>query len=284
MISQLPKVSSGARLPLLLLAVLSGTTSFIAGCKSAPEPSVRDRRSSFRAQQRAFTGDSIHSILQTFLLIASAQDSPDPKLDPGSGGIFLAPAPQGAFTQGLCVGVDPDGYLLTAGHVLREKNYVVGWMEGRLQIQPARVIIRSGQGDGASELAVIQVERHLDYCARFGAAPAVNDPVFAVVCNRTPSGIGGALDLAGGIVLDGGRDPSGRVRRAIGTDVPLWHGDSGGPLLSGAGDLVGINSAIEFAWFGNRNFLGGFRRLSYFPDEGLVRRVISADKAQAQKR
>jgi hypothetical protein len=45
--------------------------------------------------------------------------------------------------------------------------------------------------------------------------------------------------------------------------------------------LIGINSAIEFTWFGRREILGGFDRISYFPDEGLVQSVIAADKAKA---
>jgi hypothetical protein len=108
--------------------------------------------------------------------------------------------------------------------------------------------------------------------------------VFAVVCDRSGAGIGGELDLAGGTVLGGGRDSSGGLDPVISTDVPLWHGDSGGPLLSGTGDLVGVNSAIEFTWFGRREILGGYRRLSYFPDAGLVRRVIAADEAKAAAR
>jgi S1-C subfamily serine protease len=264
-------------LPLLVL--LSAAPPFLAGCLSPPEPSERERRASFRVQERAFTGDSIHATLQTYLVIAAGPNAPEPALNPESGGIFLPPAPDGTYTQGLSVGVDPAGYLLTAAHVLRERNFVIGWIDGRLEILPARVLFSSGPGSG--DLAVIRVDGKLDYFARFGAAPARNDRVFAVVCNRGTSGIGGHLDLAGGIVLRGGVDPSGHLDPVISTDVPLWHGDSGGPLLSGAGDLIGVNSAIEFTWFGPREFLGGFNRLSYFPDEGLVRRIIADDKAMA---
>jgi S1-C subfamily serine protease len=270
----------GSRRQLVLFALSSAASLFLAGCVSPPEPSTQERLASFRVQERAFTGESIHAILQTYLVIAAAPHAPEPTLDPRSGSISIPPSPEGTYTQGLCVGVDRDGYLLTAAHVLREANFVVGWIDGRLQIRPARVLVKNGPRNGGADLAIIKIGGHLDYCARFGSAPARKERVFAVVCNRRPSGIGGALDLAGGTVLDGGTDSSGHVEPVISTDVPLWHGDSGGPLLSGAGDLIGINSAIEFTWFGNGDILGGFRRLSYFPDEGLVRRVIAADRAR----
>ena len=126
---------------------------------------------------------------------------------------------------------------------------------------------------------MIRVDGRPDYCARFGEIPSVGEPVFAVVANRPPNGIGGALDLAGGTILDEGPDHSGGPGPVIVTDVPLWHGDSGGPLFSGAGELVGINSAIQFTWFGRRSVLGGYSRVSYYADERLIRRAIADDKA-----
>jgi S1-C subfamily serine protease len=253
---------------------------FLGGCQSAPEPTARERRTSFRTQQRSFTGDSVHSTLETYLVIAGGPGSSEPTVDASTGRLFLPAAPAGTYTQGLSVGIDPDGYLLTAGHVLRERNFVVGWVDGRLEIRPARILLRSGPRDGGVDLAVIRIDGKLDYWAHFGKAPARKDLVFAVVCNRGHSGIGGELDLAGGAVLGGGRDATGRIDPMISTDVPLWHGDSGGPLLSATGDLIGINSAIQFEWFGNREVLGGFKRLSYFPDPSLVLRTIASDPAR----
>jgi S1-C subfamily serine protease len=270
--------ADAALLPLFLVA---SAVAFLPGCQSAPEPSVRERRESFRMQQRAFKGDSVHSILQTYLVIAGGPNLAQPSLDAKTGSLYLPPAPEGTYTQGLSVGIDPDGYLLTAGHVLRERNFVVGWIDGRLEIRLARVLMRSGSRDTGGDLAVISVGGKLDYFAHVGSAPARDDRVFAVVCNRGHSAIGGELDLAGGILLEGGRDSEGHVNPVIRTDVPLWHGDSGGPLLSAAGELIGINSAIEFTWFGRREILGGFNRISYFPDDGLVEGVIAADKAKA---
>jgi S1-C subfamily serine protease len=271
--------SSASSFATRLVAIPAAAGLFLWGCVSAPEPTPQQRAASFRLHQREFRADTVPTVLQTCLVIAAARDAPDPTLDPQTGHLAISPAPDGSYTQGLCVSVDPDGYLLTAAHVLRDRNFVIGWFGGGLRILPARLVFRNGPGFPRSDLAVIRVDGRPDYCARLGKVPSVGDPVFAVVCNRPPNGIGGALDLAAGIVLDEGADPSGGPGPVLGTDVPLWHGDSGGPLFSAGGELVGINSAITFRWFGKREVLGGYSRISYFPEEGLVRRAIAADKA-----
>ncbi len=258
--------------------------ALVGGCLSPPEPNLQQRGMSFRLRQKEFKADSVATVLQTCLVIAAGRDAREPALDPRTGQIAIPPAPDGTYTQGLCVAVDPAGYLLTAAHVLREQDFVIGWFGGALRILPARMVPAIGPALLGADLAVIRVEGRPDYCAHLGTIPAMGDPVFAVVCNRLPKGIGGALDLAGGTVLDEEPDPTGGNGQVIGTDVPLWHGDSGGPLFTGAGDLVGINSAIKFSWFGKRQVLGGFSRVSFFPDEGSVRQVIAADRAQALKR
>jgi len=261
-----------------LFASLGALAALASGCHSALEPTAAERHASFRTQQNAFTGDAVRAILQTCLVIGAETGYPAPALDPGSGSISLSHAPEGAYSQGLAVGVDAGGYLLTAGHVLRETNYVIGWIDGRLQLRRARVVYRGGPAGSGADFAVVRIDGTLDYVARYGKAPERNDRVFAVVCNRGVSGVGGQLDLAGGAVLDGGADALGRVNPVITTDIPLWFGDSGGPLLSGAGTLVGVNSAMEFTMFAGSRVFGGYKRLSFFPGEALIRRIISDDR------
>jgi S1-C subfamily serine protease len=270
-----PNPIGHARAPLLASLCF---LAFAAGCQTALEPSAAERHASFRTQQNAFTGDTVRAILQTCLVIGTGTGSAAPELDPGSGSVSLPHAPEGAYSQGLAVGVDPGGYLLTAGHVLREKNYVIGWIDGRLQIRRARVVFRGGPAGSGADFAVVSIDGKLDYVARYGRAPGRNDPVFAVVCNRGGSGVGGQLDLAGGAVLEGGADSHGRVDPVITTDIPLWFGDSGGPLLSGAGEFVGVNSAMEFSIFAGSRVFGGYKRLSFYPEEALIRRIVSEDR------
>ncbi len=259
-----------------LFAALASAALLVAGCHSALEPSVHERFASFRQQQRAFVGDPIAVVLETYLVIAGGPGAWQPSIDSATGALRLPPAPQGAYVQGLGVGIDPGGYLLTARHVLRERLFVVGWINGRLDVRPASVVAMGAPSIARADFAVVRIPGRLDYTARYGMAPRRGDPVFAVVCNRGRDDIGGELGLAGGTVVDGGLDASGRTDPLIATDIPLWHGDSGGPLLSSAGNFVGINSAIEFSWLSG----GYFKRLSFYPEEALVRRIIAADKAR----
>lgn len=257
---------------------LAAAAALLSGCLSPHEPSARERRQSFRDERRSWTGDSARAVLETFLVIAASGASTPPSVDAATGALSVPPAPEGTYTQGLSVGVDADGYLLTAGHLLRARSWVVGWMDGRLQVKPARIVHRSGPSGGA-DIALIHVDGRLDYCGRLGPAPSRGDPVFAVVCIRSAGGIGGSLDLAGGVVRGGGGRPGRPADPVVTSDVPLWHGDSGGPLLSADGDVVAINSAIELTGIGVTDALGGFRRVSYVPDASLVLGAIAADKS-----
>lgn len=236
------------------------------GCHSILSPTVADRHASFRTRQGAFSGDSVRADIQTFLVITLGPGAGTLSVDPATGVIRLSGAPGGTYGQGLAVAVDRAGYLLTARHILGAHNYVIGWMDGHLGVFPARIV-----SSGPSDLAVIAVQAHPDFAARVGLAPPVGTPVFAVACNHTQATIGGELTLVGGILLAPavGRD-------LITSDVPLWYGDSGGPLLAPNGDLIGINSAIRFSW----SYGGSYVRLSCPVDGALVGRLIAADLAR----
>jgi S1-C subfamily serine protease len=249
----------------------------ISGCHAALEPTARDRHNSFALQRAAFRGDTVQATLQTYLVIGAGAAVAPPTLDRGTGSLRVAAAAPGAYAQGLAVGVDPSGYLLTARHILRERTYVVGWMNGRLDILPGRVVAAGPPGKPAGDIALIAVDATLDFCARFGAPPARGDTVFAVVCDHSPGGIGGELGMAAGTVL--GAAAPGAGRPLIATDVPLWYGDSGGPLLSAGGELVGLNSAIHFAWAEGGQVVGDYVRYSCPADGARTVRVIAEDRA-----
>ena len=78
-------------------------------------------------------------------------------------------------------------------------------------------------------------------------AVAVGDPVLAIgsplaLANTVTAGIVSALDRT----IQAG-EPGGPVRyyAAIQTDAAVNHGNSGGPLVDGAGRVVGVNSMIK---------------------------------------
>ncbi|WP_372433037.1 S1C family serine protease [Micromonospora vinacea] len=144
------------------------------------------------------------------------------------------------------------GFIATAdGHVITNDHVVAGG-SGKASVvfndgstAPATIV---GQ-DPESDIAVIKVSRPGLRPVEFGDsdALAVGDPVLAIgsplsLANTVTAGIVSALDRT----MQAG-EPGGPVRyyAAIQTDAAVNHGNSGGPLVDGAGRVVGVNSTIK---------------------------------------
>ncbi|MEV4631414.1 trypsin-like peptidase domain-containing protein [Micromonospora sp. NPDC049523] len=138
-----------------------------------------------------------------------------------------------------------DGYVITNDHVVEGSN-------GR-----ATVVFNDGSTTAAtvvgtdpeSDLAVIKVSRPGLVPVEFGDSDsiAVGDPVLAfgtplALANTVTAGIVSALDRT----ISAG-EPGGQVRyyAAIQTDAAVNQGNSGGPLVDGAGRVIGVNSVIK---------------------------------------
>ncbi|NJP35604.1 S1C family serine protease [Micromonospora thermarum] len=144
------------------------------------------------------------------------------------------------------------GFVATAdGHVITNDHVVAG-ATGRASVvfndgstAPATVV---GQ-DPESDIAVIKVAKSGLRPVEFGDsdALAVGDPVLAIgsplsLANTVTAGIISALDRT----MQAG-EPGGPTRyyAAIQTDAAVNHGNSGGPLVDGAGRVIGVNSTIK---------------------------------------
>lgn len=138
-----------------------------------------------------------------------------------------------------------DGYVITNDHVVAGAT------------GPATVIFNDGSfasatlvgQDPESDIAVIKVTKEGLRPVAFGdsEALAVGDPVLAVgsplsLANTVTAGIISALDRT----MRAG-EPGGPTRyyAAIQTDAAVNHGNSGGPLVDGAGRVIGVNSTIK---------------------------------------
>lgn len=144
------------------------------------------------------------------------------------------------------------GFIASAdGHVITNDHVVAGGT-GK-----ASVIFNDGTSaagtlvgqDPESDIAVIKVARTGLRPVEFGDsdALAVGDPVLAIgsplsLANTVTAGIVSALDRT----MQAG-EPGGPVRyyAAIQTDAAVNHGNSGGPLVDGAGRVIGVNSTIK---------------------------------------
>jgi putative serine protease PepD len=150
---------------------------------------------------------------------------------------------------GLGVGsgfvVSAEGHVITNDHVLGgdTEDTVVSFHDGSTA---AAVVVGR---DAESDLAVLRVDRTDLLPVRFGDsdAIAVGDPVLAfgsplALANTVTYGIVSAVDRA-----IQSSEPGGPIRyyAAIQTDAAVNRGNSGGPLVDEAGQVIGINSVIR---------------------------------------
>ena len=148
------------------------------------------------------------------------------------------------FTEGGSLGSGviyrQDGTIVTNEHVVDGAEQVeIGFADG--QRLPGRVVA----ADAGTDLAVVQVDRTGLPAARFQTElPQVGELAIAL---GSPLGFEGTATA--GIVSGLGREIPGSAQQStalvdlIQTDAPISPGNSGGALVDGQGDVIGINDA-----------------------------------------
>jgi len=134
--------------------------------------------------------------------------------------------------------ISPDGYVVTNNHVISDASDVKVILEGGDELA-AEVV----GADTRTDLAVLKVsyDGNLPY-VEFGDSDSarVGEWVLAI---GNPFGLGGTATA--GIISARGRDiRSGPYDDYLQIDAPINSGNSGGPVFNGAGQVIGINTAI----------------------------------------
>ncbi len=154
---------------------------------------------------------------------------------------------EGGATAGEAVGtgliVSADGEILTNAHVIADATEIRVRLAGDTEPTEAELIA----SDVGNDLALLQIDASDLPVAPFAPAGTarLGDQVVA---------IGFALDLAGdpsvtlGIISALDRtiitENQGALDGLIQTDAAISSGNSGGPLVDGAGQVIGINTAV----------------------------------------
>ncbi|HET7670837.1 MAG TPA: Do family serine endopeptidase [Burkholderiales bacterium] len=199
-----------------------GQPDFKALMKSAG-PSVVNVVSTRKVQSAAAGASAPQDPMQEFLrrFMPDAPERTPPARGLGSGFI-----------------ISEDGYILTNAHVVAEFDDVNVRLADSKREFKARVI----GVDKRSDVALLKVEAQGLPVAKLGASAKL-EPGDWVAAIGSPFGF--ANTITAGIVSAKGRSlPDEMYVPFIQTDVAVNPGNSGGPLLNLAGEVVGVNSMI----------------------------------------
>ena len=147
--------------------------------------------------------------------------------------------PRSMPSQGLGSGfiVSPDGYIVTNAHVVDGASEVTVKLTDRREFT-AKVI----GSDKRTDIALIKIDAKNLPALDLSAPPGVRQGEWVIAIG---SPFGFENSVSAGVVSGVHRAlPGGQMTPFIQTDVAVNPGNSGGPLLNAAGQVVGVNSQI----------------------------------------
>jgi putative serine protease PepD len=158
--------------------------------------------------------------------------------------ISIQQGPALATGEGAGTGIVLDGGLiLTNAHVVADATSITVTASGGDNPRDATLVA----SDEAADIAVLQVDD------TSGLVPATLGDSSEVAVGDDVIAIGNALALEGGLTVTSGivsaadrevDTDNGTMTGLIQTDAAISSGNSGGPLVNTAGEVIGINSAV----------------------------------------
>ena len=232
---------------LITNGVRAGRDDNSAKAKPLSVPSPVELSSVFRQVAQEIEGAVVNISTETIVTrrrrrSPRLQEGPDPFRD-FFDRFFRFPNPDEpdsfrARSLGSGVIVDAKGYILTNLHVVEDAAVIEVRLPDDNKEYRAELV---GQ-DRETDLAVIKIDagRPVPY-AKLGNSDGaqVGDWVLAI---GSPFGL--KSTVTAGIISYKGREGGQQFQRFIQTDAAINRGNSGGPLVNLAGEVIGINTAI----------------------------------------
>lgn len=147
-----------------------------------------------------------------------------------------------ASSAGTGIVLTADGQVLTNAHVVAGTSTVTVVLAGETAGHPATVL----GADAANDIALLQVQ------GVSGLTPATIGDSDTVVVGEGVLAIGNALDLDGAMSVTSGiisalnrtvQVDGAEIRGMLQTDTAISSGNSGGPLVNAAGEVIGVVTA-----------------------------------------
>jgi S1-C subfamily serine protease len=207
--------------------------------------------------------------------ITATTTTPSTQSDPFN--IFPS-APQTEQSLGSGFVIDKTGHIVTNYHVIANAQRVQVSFSGQDQI--AATVVGK---DPSTDVAVLKIDAHARALQPLPLGNSdqvvVGAPVYAI---GNPFGL--TRTLTSGLVSAVQRQieapNSLKIDHAIQTDAAINHGNSGGPLLDGAGRVIGVTSQIQTADASQQGNVGIGFAIPINTVRNVASQIISTGKAQ----
>jgi serine protease Do len=219
----------------------------VASCSPAADETETRPLTANAAPETGFR-DVVEEVLPAIVFIQAEVAAP-PTLE------HLLPRDHPLHDEPVAVGIGSgvlytdDGYILTNNHVVQDAERVMVVLHDRRYVE-AEVVGR----DPSTEVAVVKIPGNSYPTARLGDSDQIGIGDWALAMG---SPLGLQFSVTAGIISGIGRDigilrsqpeanagQTAPLEHFIQTDAALSPGNSGGPLLNTAGEVIGINTAV----------------------------------------